>query len=229
VVVYHVLRDGIEIGESAVTGFDDTGLTAGATYTYEVVAEDGAGNVSPPSAPLVVTAPASDIQAVERGSVWSYLDDGSDQGTAWSAPAFDDSGWPSGAAELGYGDGDESTVIQSGPVRDHYITTYFRHSFELPDSSIVSSVAVDLKRDDGLIVYVNGIEVIRENLPDSGVDYLTEAPSGINGRAERDWLSFVIPAGVLVDGTNVIAVELHQNAPNSSDVSFDFEMLLNPS
>ena len=46
---------------------------------------------------------------VEAGSIWNYVDDGSDQGTAWYGIGFDDSGWVSGPAELGYGDGDEVT------------------------------------------------------------------------------------------------------------------------
>ena len=66
---------------------------------------------------------------VSAGSEWKYLDDGSDQGTAWYSPGFDDSAWRSGRAELGYGDGDEATVVNSGPTSSRYITTYFRKSF----------------------------------------------------------------------------------------------------
>ncbi|HEY2952833.1 MAG TPA: Ig-like domain-containing protein, partial [Verrucomicrobiae bacterium] len=62
---------------------------------------------------------------VPTNSVWKYLDNGSDQGTAWIAPAFDDSSWASGPAQLGYGDGDEATVVNSGPTNNYYITTYF--------------------------------------------------------------------------------------------------------
>ena len=51
------------------------------------------------------------ILLVPEQAIWRYLDDGSDQGTAWRAPGFDDSTWAQGAAELGYGDGDESTVV----------------------------------------------------------------------------------------------------------------------
>ena len=65
------------------------------------------------------------------GANWRYLDDGSDQGTAWYAPGFDDTGWADGDAQLGYGDGDETTVVSYGPDRwNKHITTYFRHTFE---------------------------------------------------------------------------------------------------
>ena len=71
-------------------------------------------------------SPAQTI-LVSTGSVWKYLDDGSDQGSAWQALLFDDSAWASGPAQLGYGDGDEATVINGGPATNRLITTYFRH------------------------------------------------------------------------------------------------------
>ena len=52
---------------------------------------------------------------VSAGASWRYLDDGSDQGSAWRNPGFDDTGWASGAAQLGYGDGDEATMVGYGP------------------------------------------------------------------------------------------------------------------
>jgi hypothetical protein len=79
-----------------------------------------------------VAAPPTTLVAM--GSQWSYLDDGTDQGTAWTEMNFDDSGWSSGLAELGYGDGDEATEIDFGGDIDAKITTtYFRHSFSVVD------------------------------------------------------------------------------------------------
>ena len=67
---------------------------------------------------------------VPRGSAWRYLDNGSDQGTAWRDPAFVDTAWKMGAAQLGYGDGDEATIVSFGGNSDaKFITTYFRRSF----------------------------------------------------------------------------------------------------
>jgi len=59
---------------------------------------------------LTIPARAADTTLVPTGGVWKYLDNGSNQGTAWCATGFDDSVWPSGAAQLGYGDGDEVTT-----------------------------------------------------------------------------------------------------------------------
>src|SRR6185503_19444915 len=64
---------------------------------------------------------------VSMGSVWKYRDEGTDQGTAWQAPGFDDSAWKSGPAQLGYGEGDEATLIAYGPdPNNKRVTTYFR-------------------------------------------------------------------------------------------------------
>ena len=71
------------------------------------------------------------------GSTWRYRDDGSDQGQAWRELDFEvDENWKEGRAELGYGDRDERTTVDFGPDPDNkYITTYFRHEFDLPDAS----------------------------------------------------------------------------------------------
>jgi chitodextrinase len=225
---YRVIRDGTPVGDTAVATFTDNALAPGATFAYQVVAIDAAGNESAPSAPLEVTTPGSDIGLIGAGSVWRYLDNGSNQGTAWRQPGFADAAWASGPAELGYGDGDEATVVASGPVGNFHITTYFRHAFVVASPGAITALELSIRRDDGAVVYLNGVEVVRTNMPTGTIGHLTRAPSGVNGTAERVWHSFAIPASRLVAGTNVVAVEVHQNAPNSSDVTFDLELIANP-
>ena len=105
--------------------------------------------------------PAS-AQLVAEGAIWRYLDDGSDQQTAWRQPGFNDSGWASGPAQLGYGDGDEATVISfGGDGSNKHTTTYFRHQFDI--SGPVDGASLAVTRDDGVIVYLNGTEVFRSN------------------------------------------------------------------
>src|SRR5207249_5049599 len=94
-----------------------------------------------------------------NGASWRYLDDGSDQGTGWRAVDFDDSAWAAGPAQLGYGDGDEATVVSFGADPNlKYITTYFRHAFMMTNSADFSALTVQLLRDDGGVVYLNGVE-----------------------------------------------------------------------
>ena len=78
---------------------------------------------------------------VGRNSTWSYLDNGTNQGTAWQSIGFNDSIWKIGAAELGYGDGDESTVVSYGPnASSKFITTYFRRHFTVPNPGLYTSL-----------------------------------------------------------------------------------------
>src|SRR5207247_9986717 len=90
---------------------------------------------------------------VPAGSTWRYLDDGSDQGTAWRVPAFNDAGWATGLAQLGYGDGDEATVVSyGGNASAKYITTYFRRTFSVTNPLEFGSLTLRVLRDDGAVV-----------------------------------------------------------------------------
>ncbi|WP_048919400.1 T9SS type A sorting domain-containing protein [Rufibacter radiotolerans] len=163
---------------------------------------------------------AAQTTLVSFGSTWRYLDNGSNQGTAWQATSFDDSGWKSGAGELGYGDGDEATVVSyGGNSSNKYITTYFRKAISITDASLNTSYSGNLKRDDGAVVYVNGVEVFRSTMPTGPVSYTTLASS--SGEAT---VPFTINASSFASGTNVIAVEVHQKSASSSDLSFDLEL-----
>jgi len=180
-------------------------------------------------ASLIVSAapaPAQSDQLIAPGAVWSYLDDGSDQGTAWTAIAFDDSLWASGPAELGYGDGDESTVVGfGGDPNDKHITTYFRHEFVVPDASVYVGLSISVLRDDGAVVFLNGVELLRSNMTISSYDYLTRAGSTISDSEELIFYPVDVASDILVDDTNVLAVEIHQRSPTSSDISFDLELV----
>jgi hypothetical protein len=177
---------------------------------------------------LIGTATLAPGQTVllPTGSTWKYLDDGSDQGTAWRDALFDDGGWSEGAAQLGYGDGDEATTVGYGTnPNNKYITTYFRHTFTVSDPSQYAYMLLRLLRDDGAVVYLNGSEIKRANMNDGPVGYLTVAKSAVGGTAEDTFYESYLSAGDLLPGTNVLAVEIHQSSNTSSDISFDMELL----
>ncbi len=160
---------------------------------------------------------------IHKGDNWRYLDDGSDRGTAWREVNFDDNNWSLGPAELGYGDGDEKTVVSYGGNNNKkYITTYFRKSFQVDDPSAYKKILMEAIRDDGMAVYLNGEKLWTDNMRDS-YDYKTYAASTISGAAERNWISKVVDHP-LAKGKNVIAVEIHQRSRSSSDISFDFRL-----
>ena len=166
----------------------------------------------------------SQTSIVSFNSSWKYLDNGSNQGTAWRALAFNDASWPQGMAQFGYGDGDEATVVSfGGNAKKKDITTYFRKSVTIADASVFSSYILSLKRDDGAVVYINGVEVFRSNMPTGTISFTTKAssePSDDGNTAQN----VTLPAGTLVSGNNVIAVEIHQTANNGADLSFDLSL-----
>jgi hypothetical protein len=165
-----------------------------------------------------------DVTLVPAGSTWRYKDDGVNPPAQWMAMSFDDSSWSSGPAQLGYGDGDEATVVQSGPPGNNFPTTWFRRAFQVADPSLVSALALDLVRDDGAVVYLNGVEVFRSNMPTGTITGATLAASNVSGADESTFYRREIAPALLVAGTNTLAVEVHQSGPTSSDVSFDLAL-----
>jgi acid phosphatase type 7 len=169
---------------------------------------------------------AADTTLVPTGATWKYLDNGTDQGTAWRSPAFSDATWSSGPAQLGYGDGDESTTVGFGPnANNKFITTYFRRTFSVTNPALFTSLTLRLIRDDGAVVYLNGVEVWRTNMPAGSVGFLTPASTAIGGADEITFVQTTGSPASLVSGTNVLAIELHQSGGTSTDISFDLQLI----
>jgi hypothetical protein len=197
----------------------DPSLTPAEVVPWAADAERGLATAVPSAASEAATE-----VLVRRGATWRYLADGSDQGASWRSPSFVDTGWSQGPAEIGYGDGGEATVVGYGPDATHkYKTTYFRHRFTVTDPGAIGSLSLGLRRDDGAAVYLNGIEVARSNLPSGELDHLTDAVTW--DVSETEYAAFDVPASMLVQGTNTLAVEVHQKGWASSDISFDLELV----
>lgn len=190
-------------------------------HTLQAIGSDSLLNTVT-SAPVMINVFYDGERWVGFGAVWKYDDTGTDLGTAWRSPAFDDSGWSAGPAELGYGQGDEATVISYGPdASNKRPTAYFRHAFEVPEPAAVSNLSVRVKRDDGVVVYLNGTEVLRNNMPAGTIAYATLA----SGNGDEGIVTGCVPQSLLVAGRNVIAAEVHQVAATSSDLSFDLALV----
>ena len=174
---------------------------------------------------LTASVAFSQTTLIPYGSTWKYLDNGSNQGTAWYGTAFDDASWLSGAAELGYGDGGEGTVIAYGPGPSKYIGYYFRKTFTVANVNAFSTYTLKVKRDDGAVVYVNGTEIYRDNMPAGVISYNTPsaAVASDDGAAENT-STYSIAASKLVSGNNTIAVYVCQNSSGSSDLSFNLQL-----
>ena len=161
------------------------------------------------------------VTYISSGNPWKYLDNGTDQGDAWREANFDDLAWPSGASELGYGSDGEGagTRLSFGPSSSSkYPTTYFRTNVVIPDPSIFFNFLLRVKYDDGIAIYINGREVLRQNL-DSNASFSSYANSTVSD--ESGWKEFTLPKTVFSSGSNVIAAEIHQASGSSSDIRFD--------
>ncbi|MEK3884850.1 GH92 family glycosyl hydrolase [Paenibacillus sp. PL2-23] len=169
------------------------------------------------------SAPTIVKPVIEGGAEWRYWDEGRYAGNGWTELGFDDNAWKSGHAVLGYGGSNVTTTVSYGPSSSNkYPTTYFRHTFEWDDSAELLSLEAGVVRDDGVVVYVNGQEVFRSNMPNGAVGYDTYANATVN--AERDWITFQLEPSLLMDGPNVIAAEIHQANATSSDIAFNFRL-----
>ena len=166
----------------------------------------------------------SQVVIIPFKSKWKYIDNGTNQGTSWRSTTFNDATWKTGNAELGYGDGDEATVVSYGPKSSSkYLTTYFRTSISIPNPKLYSSFNIGLKRDDGAVVYINGVEVFRSNMPNGTISNSTKASSTASDDGATTQSKSLANTS-FISGTNVIAVEIHQDVATSSDISFDFSL-----
>lgn len=173
---------------------------------------------------ITVTGVANGLVLIPQGASWKFLNNGTDPGAEWKALDFADTDWRSGPAQIGYGDGDEATVSTEGATSPHPISAYFRRKFEVNALASVAGLTVRLVRDDGAVVYLNGQELLRDNMPSGDIKPDTLA-SG-NATEENAFHVFNVPAAALKPGQNILAVEVHQVSATSSDLSFDLELAL---
>jgi secreted PhoX family phosphatase len=168
---------------------------------------------------------AQNITYLNTGSSWKYLDNGSNQGTAWRSTSFSDATWKTGNSQLGYGDGDEATVVSFGPKSSSkYITTYFRRAISIADLNALSGLTMRVKRDDGIIIYINGTQRYINNMPTGTITSTTRASTAASDDGNT-WLTATMQKSFFVTGNNTIAVEIHQSSSSSSDISFDMELI----
>jgi len=189
---------------------------------------------------IICFSAAAQVTVIPYGSTWKYwANTQANYQSNWQTVAYDDAAWPSGAGELGYGDADEITCIPAAtplagtlcaPTGNKWPAYYFRKVVNIPDPSVYSNFTFNVERDDGIVVYVNGVEVSRENIAAGAVSYGTPATTAV----EDGVVSFSVATSAFVPGNNTIAVEVHQatvsGSPpvsSSSDISFNLQLLGN--
>jgi peptidoglycan/xylan/chitin deacetylase (PgdA/CDA1 family) len=175
----------------------------------------GLGTLTVDEHALVDTSPLRPV--IGFGATWRYEASGLDPGPAWNTVGFDDSGWPSGAGQLGYGDQDEATVLPA--TVPSQTSLYFRRKVTVTGPVVEARLRAIF--DDGIAVWVNGSLVLTRNM-DVGVAHGKYATAS----AENEQVEAALPASAFVAGENIIAVMVKQNGRTSPDVSFDLRLEL---
>lgn len=160
-----------------------------------------------------------------QGSQWSYYDKGSLDGQAWKNGG--QTSWSSGKAPLGYSkDGLNTTISYGTDSYNKYPTYYFTRNVTIGKTpATTDEFVLNYKVDDGFIVYVNGTEAGRYNMPSGTVDFNTYSTTYASGNPDEGTME--LKASLFRKGTNTIAVEVHNNAATSSDIYWDASLSTN--
>ncbi len=167
---------------------------------------------------------ASTSTLLATGSTWQYYDQGSLDNQTWYGSSYEATQWKSGAAPLGYYTGGtrdyKTTLSYGGNTNTKYPTYYFRTTVKLNDAPASGDqFTLNYICDDGFIVYVNGVEANRYNMPSGTVSFNTYSTTYANGNPDQG--SVTLSTSLFQKGQNVIAVEVHNNAANSTDIYWE--------
>jgi hypothetical protein len=217
-VQHWVYKNDRVIGTTWTNTFTDPTATTMARYTVRAVDDSRNKSATAPIVSFIPPAPVLGTYVAADGAGWSYLDTGVDPGPTWAAGAFDDSSWSTGTAPLGWND---PVTTQIGAAKP--IVSYFRKDF-VANKSGLGSLRLKVRRDDGAAVYLNGVELARTNLPGGALANDTLATEYISGAPETQFFEFSVPASLLNDGDNTIAVRLHQASAQNGDADFDLSL-----
>lgn len=158
---------------------------------------------------------------VNAADEWNYLVPSSEVPESWTSLEYDDSSWSSGQGGFGYGDDDDGTVISTT------LSVYMRKKFSLDQIDRVLLAALAMDYDDGYIAYLNGTEIARSNMGQAGsaatfnqeATDLHEAQLYQGGRPDYTVLDQIELGAILQEGENILAVQVHNDNLNSSDLS----------
>ena len=174
------------------------------------------------------TPVAQPVALTDGTTTWRWRHEATAPAPDWNGPSFADGTWSTGKGEFGFGDGDETTVIPAGTT-PRPLSAQFRTDFDVADPSAIDKLSLDLVRDDGAVVYLNGQEVARSNMPTGSVTWDTPAATGISTRSEETKVHTLdLPKNGLVQGRNTLAVGVHQSDAWSGDLSFRASLTATP-
>jgi hypothetical protein len=202
----------------------------------EVTSEDLLYFATPPPPPDAVLIPRA-------ATNWSYQALRVEPAGAWEGADYLETNWiQNRTAPIGFGTigtngafvtlGTTLSATEQGSASDRTRTVYFRRHFQVTDPFQVRELRLNVMRDDGVVVYLNGHQVGRNNI-DSGtttggtVDYSLLATRTIDNAEESTFVAMPVSTDLIHElraGDNVVAVEVHQVSATSSDLVMDLEL-----
>lgn len=219
-VTYQVLRNNIVV--ATTTSLAVTLAVAPSDTKYFVRAADASGNWSASTAAVkaVAVAPADNPVLIAPASLWSFSYSTNAPASGWQATGFDSSVWPTGAAPLGWGQPVLGTTLTAAAPAP--LTSYYRKAFTVADATKLASVTLQTRADDGIVVYVNGIEVNRTNIDPGNVTSTTYANVAVSAaNALANPVNILVAGSAFATGTNVISAEVHSNYRSTPSASFE--------
>lgn len=180
-----------------------------AVKTANAALDEARNRASTPSTPSVPQT------LVAKRSAWSYRYSTTAPANGWQATTAAQPGWIIGTAGLGWGAAGLGTTINRDAQKDARAVT-FRRTFSVSDPSKIAGVKIDSVADDGIVLFVNGVEVKRQNMISGEIDTSTYANSTNGGT-----VSVTVPGSQLKAGTNVIAASVHKNYRSTPSLQFD--------
>lgn len=164
------------------------------------------------------------VQLIKTNETWKYYDKGA-PASNWKSESFDDSSWSSGQAPLGYKmTGVKTTVSYGSNANQKNPATYFRKTVNLSTTPSRSDYfLLNYQVDDGFVVYVNGKEAGRYNMPNGNITFNSFSSSYAGDTPLTGTME--LSSSLFKSGDNTIAVEIHNNSYTSSDQFWDAELL----
>jgi hypothetical protein len=157
--------------------------------------------------------------AVKQGDFWRYVVSSDTADPTWRELGFDDASWPLGKSGIGYGDGDDSTIVPN------CFAVYMRYSFSIPDTSKIINAILNMDYDDGFVVYLNGVEISRANMwgsppawNETAYDHEANLYTGASA-PETFFIDRNLLKRTIRNGTNDIAIQVHNTDTTSSDLT----------
>ncbi len=159
-------------------------------------------------------------QFIAASSAWKYLkgtNEASIPTDAWRLPGFSDGAWATGGTPIGYGE--TFVITRLDDMRSNYTSVYLRSSFTVSDPNAFSTLSLEAQYDDGFKVWINGTNVLNQNMSANDVPF---SGTALVNEEYATFRQFTLnnPAAYLKQGNNVIAIQAHNVSKNDSSDFF---------